>query len=188
MEVCVPTASDRIACGRPGEAHDRGSSAELARWLARLALMLAIVAPFPAVAVAADVPPADHSTLQRQVAATERAFAKTMADRDLAAFGRFVSQEAVFVSEGKSLVGRQQVIDGWRKLYEGARAPFSWEPRTIEVLDSGGLALSRGPVHDAAGKLVGTYTSIWRLEAPDTWRIVFDSGCEICARCAVDTH
>lgn len=187
MQPCLPTTSDRIASGRPSEAHDRGSYLELACWLARLALILAI-APFPAVTVAADAPPGDHSKLQRQVAATERSFAKTMADRDLAAFGRFISQEAVFVSEAKSLRGRQQVIDGWRKLYEGASAPFSWEPRTIEVLDSGGLALSSGPVHDAAGKLVGTYTSIWRLEAPDTWRIVFDSGCEVCARCAVDTH
>jgi ketosteroid isomerase-like protein len=143
---------------------------------ARLVLMLAI-APIPAVTVAADAPPTDQSPLQQQVAATERAFAKTMADRDLKAFGSFVSQEAVFVSGAKSLRGRQQVIDGWRKLYEGPSAPFSWEPETVEVLASGRLALSKGPVHDAAGKIVGRFMSIWRLEAPNTWRIVFDSGC-----------
>ena len=154
---------------------------------APLALNLAL-APIPAVTVAADASPAHQNPLQQQVTATERAFAKTMADRDLVAFGRFISREAVFVSGAKALRGRQQVIDGWRKLYEGASPPFSWEPQTVEVLDSGRLALSSGPVHDAAGKLVGTYTSIWRLEAPDTWRIVFDSGCEVCARCAVDTH
>lgn len=169
------------------EVQDRNSSRELACWLTRLALILAI-GPVPAVSVAADAPSTGQSSLQQQVAATERAFAKTMADRDLAAFGRFISQEAVFVSGAKPLRGRQQVIEGWRKLYEGASAPFSWEPQIIEVLDSGHLALSRGPVHDAAGKLIGTYTSIWRLEAPDAWRIVFDSGCEVCAQCAVDTH
>jgi ketosteroid isomerase-like protein len=180
------TASGHGASRSPHEVQDRDSSRERACWLTRLALILAI-GPVPAVTVAADAP-TDQSPLQQQVAATERAFAKTMSDRDLAAFGRFISQEAVFVSGAKPLRGRQQVIDGWRKLYAGASAPFSWEPQTIEVLDSGGLALSRGPVHDAAGKLVGTYTSIWRLEAPATWRIVFDSGCEVCAQCAVDTH
>src|SRR5215470_12877138 len=91
---------------------------------ARLALILAL-APVPAVAVAADAPPVYQNPLQQQVTETERAFAKTMADRDLAAFGRFISEEAVFVSGAKSLRGRRQVIDGWRRLYEGANAPFS---------------------------------------------------------------
>ena len=151
------------------------------------ALVLAVVS-VSAVSLAAEMPPANQDSLQQQVAGTERAFAKTMADRDLAAFGRFISPEAVFISGGKTLRGRQQVIDGWRKLYDSANAPFSWEPQTVEVLDSGRLALSSGPVHDSAGKLIGTFTSIWRLEAPDTWRIVFDSGCEACARCAADSH
>ena len=156
--------------------------------LAASAVSILILAPIPAVTVAADVRPPNQNPLQQQVAVTERAFAKTMADRDLTAFGRFISQEAVFVSAAKLLRGRQQVIDGWRKLYEGPSAPFSWEPETVEVLDSGRLALSSGPVHDAAGKLVGKYTSIWRLEAPNTWRIVFDSGCEVCVHCAADTR
>jgi ketosteroid isomerase-like protein len=154
--------------------------------LAAALVTVLVLVPIPAVTVSADAPSAKQN-LQQQVATTERAFAKTMADRDLPAFGRFISQEAVFVSGAKSLRGRQQVIDGWRKLYAGPSAPFSWEPETVEVLDSGQLALSSGPVHDAAGKLVGKFTSIWRLEAPNTWRIVFDSGCDVCPRCAADT-
>ena len=159
-----------------------------ARVLAAPAVTIVVLATIPIASIAADVLPANQNPLQQQVAVTERAFAKTMADRDLTAFGRFISQEAVFVSGAKTLRGRQQVLDGWRKLYEGPSAPFSWEPETVEVLDSGRLALSSGPVHDAAGKLIGKYTSIWRLEAPNTWRIVFDSGCEVCARCAADTR
>jgi ketosteroid isomerase-like protein len=155
-----------------------------ARALAASAVTIVVLAPN----IAADLPPANQSPLQQQVAATERAFAKTMADRDLTAFAHFISKEAVFVSGAKTLRGRQQVIDGWRKLYEGPSAPFSWEPQTVEVLDSGRLALSSGPVHDAAGKLIGRFTSIWRLEAPNTWHIVFDSGCEVCARCAAGAY
>jgi len=170
----------------PGDLHPRSRLISRACVLAAPLVTLLVLAPAPAVTGSADALSAKQN-LQQQVATTERAFAKTMADRDLPAFGRFVSQEAVFISGAKSLRGRQQVIDGWRKLYAGPSAPFSWEPQTVEVLDSGQLALSSGPVHDAAGKIVGKFTSIWRLEAPNTWRIIFDSGCDVCPRCAADT-
>jgi ketosteroid isomerase-like protein len=118
--------------------------------------------------------------LQRQVADTERAFAKSMADRDHAAFVSFLSEETVFFSGGKALRGKQQVADAWKRFYDQPAAPFSWQPETVEVLDSGMLALSTGPVRDAQGKLFATFTSIWRLEAPGTWRIIFDKGNAVC--------
>lgn len=122
----------------------------------------------------------DKAELQRQVFATERAFAKTMADRDHAAFSGFLSQEAVFFGSSRVLHGKQEVADAWRKLYETPAAPFSWEPAQVEVLDSGTLALSTGPVRDAQGKLIATFSSIWRQEAPGVWRIVFDKGSDVC--------
>jgi len=48
------------------------------------------------------------------------------------------------------------------------------------VLDSGTLALSSGPVFDPDGKQIATFNSIWRLEAPGQWRIVFDKGSAAC--------
>ena len=118
--------------------------------------------------------------LQRQVADTERAFAKTMATRDHAAFTTFLSAEAVFFTGPKPLHGKQQVADAWKRFYEGSAAPFSWEPAEVEVLESGTLALSSGPVRDPSGKLIATFTSIWRLEAPGVWRIIFDKGNAAC--------
>ncbi len=115
-----------------------------------------------------------------QVMATERAFAKTMADRDQPGFARFISAQAVFFSGEKPLRGKSRVVERWLNFFKDPRAPFSWEPATVEVLESGNLALSSGPVRDPAGKLIGTFTSIWRLEAPHTWRIVFDKGSEVC--------
>jgi hypothetical protein len=35
-------------------------------------------------------------------------------------------------------------------------------------------------VRDSKGKLIGRFTSIWRLEAPGVWRIIFDKGNEVC--------
>jgi len=119
---------------------------------------------------------ADHDELRRQVMAVERAFAQTMADRDLRAFAEFVSDEAVFFSGPAPLRGKEQVVGWWARFYEGAEAPFSWEPAEVEVLASGQLALSSGPVRDPSGKLIARFTSVWRLEAPGRWRIVFDKG------------
>lgn len=119
-------------------------------------------------------------SLQQQVIDTERAFAGTMAARDHAAFTTFLSDETIFFSGEKPLHGREQVAAYWKRYFEAADAPFSWEPERVEVLDSGTLALSTGPVHDPEGKLIGTFTSIWRLESPRTWRIVFDKGNDVC--------
>lgn len=129
---------------------------------------------------AMTLPRTNTADLQRQVADTERAFAKTMATRDHAAFATFLSAEAVFFTGPKPLHGSQQVADGWKRFYEGPAAPFSWEPGEVEVLESGTLALSSGPVHDPSGKLIATFTSIWRLEAPGVWRIIFDKGNAAC--------
>lgn len=117
--------------------------------------------------------------LAQQVRATETAFARTMADRDLTAFTSFLADEAVFV--GRSVLrGRAAVAEGWKPLFEGKEAPFSWAPEVVEVLDSGTLALSSGPVLDPKGERVGTFNSVWRRESDGRWRIVFDKGCPPC--------
>lgn len=126
-------------------------------------------------------PPAPGTPeLRQQVMDTERAFARTMATRDHAAFVAFLANEAVFFSGPQPLHGKRQVADWWRRYFEPAEAPFSWEPEQVEVLESGMLALSSGPVRDAQGKPIATFTSIWRLEAPGVWRIVFDKGNAVC--------
>ena len=129
---------------------------------------------------AAAPPQPDRAELTRQVADTERAFAKTMADRNQAAFATFLAPEAIFFAGTKALRGKQAVVDAWKPFYDTPAAPFSWKPETVEVLDSGNLALSSGPVFDPSGKHVATFTSIWRMEAPGVWRIVFDKGNEVC--------
>src|SRR5258707_523240 len=106
--------------------------------------------------------------------ATQRGFPGTIAERGQTKFFRFISAEAVFFCADNPLHGKSTINAAWAKYFKEPSAPFSWEPMQVEVLDSGTLALSSGPVKDGAGKLIGTFTSIWRLEAPNTWRIVFD--------------
>ena len=142
------------------------------------------VAALVAAAVGLSAAAAAESTaeLQAQVRASERAFAKTMADRDHAAFVSFLSEEAIFFSgpQGAALRGRQAVADRWKAFYEGPQAPFSWEPEQVEVLDSGAIAFSSGPVYDPDKKRIGTFNSVWRREKDGKWKIVLDKGCPPC--------
>jgi len=137
-----------------------------------------------ALAALAQLAAAAGPDLPKQVADAERAFAKTMADRDFTAFQAFLADEAIFFSGERANRGKAAVAQAWKGLYDGKAAPFSWEPEHVEVLDSGKLAHSSGPVRDPSGKIVGRFNSIWRLEAPGTWRVVFDKGCDVCQQCA----
>ncbi len=136
-------------------------------------LLLVLVLPFT---LLAQDSPAD---LRKQVRERELAFAKTMADRDHAAFTSFVSEEAIFMGK-TALRGRVAVAEGWKRFFEGLQAPFSWEPERVEVIDSGTLAISSGPVRDPAGNRTGTFNSTWRRESDGQWRIVLDIGCPPC--------
>ncbi|MES2259237.1 MAG: nuclear transport factor 2 family protein [Pseudomonadota bacterium] len=131
-------------------------------------------------AAGAGAAPAGNADLKQQVADTERAFAATMQRRDHAAFTAFLADETIFYSGPTPLRGKEQVAAFWKKFYTGPQAPFAWEPDQVDVLDSGTLAHSSGPVYDPQGKLIARFNSVWRLEAPGTWRIVFDKGQDIC--------
>ena len=138
-----------------------------------LALLVTMTVFAPGALPGQSPPPA---SLTRQVFAAESAFAASMADRDTAAFARFVSPEAVFF--GRTVLrGKAAVVDGWRRFFEGPAAPFSWKPEVVEVLESGTLALSSGPVLGPDGKQIGTFNSIWRREGDGGWRVIFDKGC-----------
>jgi ketosteroid isomerase-like protein len=99
-----------------------------------------------------------------------------MADRDFDAFRTFLSPEAVFFRGNEPLRGSAEVAHAWAAFFDGAQAPFSWSPDVVEVLESGSLALSSGPVRGPSGEDVGRFNSIWRKDADGVWRVVFDKG------------
>ena len=121
------------------------------------------------------------ATLTDQVRATETAFAKTLADRDLAAFERFLAPDAVFIDDPVAR-GPAAIVAAWRGYFASDQAPFSWLPEVVEVLESGHLALTSGPVYSPGGARIGTFNSVWRRERGGAWRIVLDHGCPAC-RC-----
>jgi ketosteroid isomerase-like protein len=148
--------------------------------MARAILVALSASTLLAGALPGQASPATPAVLTRQVFAAESSFAATMASRDSIAFAAFVAPDAIFFGEKSVLRGKPAVVDGWRALFAGPAAPFSWKAETVEVIASGSLAHSSGPVHDAEGRQIGTFNSIWRREADGTWLVVFDKGCPVC--------
>ena len=118
-----------------------------------------------------------RAELTRQVQAAESSFAATMARRDHAGFTSFLADEAVFFGRSGPIRGKAAVAADWKGFFEGPVAPFSWRPEVVEVLDSGTLGLTSGPVFAPDGKRVGTFNSLWRREGGGAWKIIFDKGC-----------
>lgn len=124
--------------------------------------------------------------LARQVRDAENGFAATMAARDYKAFATFIADDAVFFGgDNKAFRGKAAVLESWKGFYVKPDAPFSWRSESVEVLDSGKLAHSSGPVMNPKGARVGAFNSIWRRESDGSWKVVFDKGCDAC-NCAKD--
>ncbi len=141
---------------------------------------MAVVSLWAATSGIAGAVPLSNAELKKQVEDTERAFAATMKARDHVAFASFVAEDAVFFNGPTPLRGKAAVGAFWKKFYGKGEAPFSWEPDQVEVLASGNLAMSSGPVYNPKGKLISRFNSVWRLDAQGKWKVVFDRGEEIC--------
>lgn len=142
-------------------------------WQARVAAVAAAAAAFGGDAAAQG---AALDAWRAEVFAAERAFAKTMADRDHAAFGQHLADDAVFF-DGKAVAqGRAAVLAAWKPFFDGPQPPFSWQPDQVEVLASGQLALSTGPVRNSQGQIIARFNSIWQRGPDGRWRVVFDKG------------
>jgi len=130
-------------------------------------------------AVAGSAAAEDLAALATQVRATEIAFAKTLADRDVKAFRAMIAPDVIWLAD-QPLRGPDQVLTRWQKFFDAPQPPFSWSPELVEVQEGGKLALSTGPVLNPAGKRIATFTSIWRREPSGEWKIIFDRGSPDC--------
>lgn len=148
--------------------------------LLALALPLAGCASLPAAAPAVEPAIVDVAALEAQARATETAFARTMADRDLDAFAAFIAEDAIFSPGPNTLRGKAAIVAAWSKYFEGEQAPFSWRPETVVVNATGTLAATKGPVFDPSGTPIAEFRSTWRREADGSWKVVFDDGTCLC--------
>src|SRR3954469_12827365 len=116
---CSSVPPEAAASRRPPPegAETWGGPAFLSSVRAALALGVAMLT-----GCAGTAPAPDNTELRDQVMATERAFARTMATRDFAAFASFLSDEAVFFGASKVMRGKEQVAAAWKPFYEKPQA------------------------------------------------------------------
>lgn len=145
-------------------------------------LLVAFVLAAAGCASAPTAKATSHTALVQEVTEAELAFATSMATRDFEAFLSFISEEAVFLNGGQPLRGKAAIAAQWKRHFEGPNAPFEWRPDLVEVLPSGNLAQSIGPVSSNDGTVIARFYSTWRKEADGRWRVVFDNGYDVC-RC-----
>ena len=149
-----------------------------ARLLQVLVALQAVMTAGPCIAQATSGERLEDTV--REVMDVERAFARTMADRDLKAFSGFVAEDAVFRDGKKLLVGRNAVVEGWHDLFQPGPPPFSWEPDRVTVDKAGATAVSSGPVRGSTGEIVARFTTIWRkqvtAEGNARWQAIVDQG------------
>jgi len=114
----------------------------------------------------------DYQALAKQV---EHDFAQTMAERDFKKFSSFIDDNAIFISKNTAR-GKAAVLEQWSRFFETKEAPFSWEQEWVEINEVEKLAFSHGNVYAPDGKIIGKFSSIWKLKENGEWRIVFDKG------------
>lgn len=148
----------------------RGIAMHTPGWLSVLACASTL-----GMTVQAQAPSAVEAA-RTEVWAAERAFARSMAERDFAAFGRWIADDTLFFGGRSVLRGKAAVLEGWKAFFDGPSAPFSWEPDQVEVLASGQLALSTGPVRNPQGEPIARFNSIWQRQGDGRWLVIFDKG------------
>jgi len=120
--------------------------------------------------------PAAAADRAEEVRATEIAFAKAFADRDVKKFFAYLADDAQFLGRSNAMRGKQQVIAVWSGFFKPEVAPFRWQPERVVTNASGDLGFSTGPVLDEAGVQTGTFTSTWIRQPDGSWKILFDRG------------
>lgn len=117
-----------------------------------------------------------------EVRCREIGFSKSVEAQDHESFRAFVDPDARFVNNAV-LKGNEAIADAWASFFAEDSPRIKWRPQFVEVLESGDLALTRGPYRivdkNEKGELIegwGTFNSVWHLTADGEWLVVFDAG------------
>ena len=140
-------SADGTPCSRPRASASRTDAAYTAVAMNRRTVLSAAALAAPALTASAQ-PGTDIEALQREVWDTEVAFARTMAQRDLAAFERFLSPHTVWWSgqQGTALARQGRRGGGVEAfLRRPAGAVYVGARREAAAIGDGTLATSTGP-------------------------------------------
>jgi ketosteroid isomerase-like protein len=119
---------------------------------------------------------------EQTVRCREIGFSKSVENLNRNQFPMFIDPDARFVGI-KVDRSREAIAEAWRVFFSEDAPLIKWRPQFVEVLESGDLALTRGPYRiidkDESGQPTegwGTFNSVWRLNDDGEWLVVFDAG------------
>ena len=125
---------------------------------------------------------AANEALRHAVTCAEIDFALSVEHGDERAFAEFIHPDARFIGGGISR-GREAVLSTWAPFFDDGGPRLIWRPMIVEVLESGDLALSRGPYrlqttdeNGVAIEVWGTFNSTWQRQSDGRWQVIFDAG------------
>jgi ketosteroid isomerase-like protein len=95
----------------------------------------------------------------------EIGFSKSVENLNRNLFPTFIDPDARFVGN-KVDRSREAIAEAWRVFFADDGPLIKWRPQFVEVLESGDLALTRGPYR----------IIVWRLNDDGEWLVVFDAG------------
>lgn len=129
-------------------------------------------------------PPTPLSAAECDVYRREMSFAKSVEDRDLAAFAEHVHPGAVFLGGPEPLRGRDAVVAAWKSIVSHEAGHLRWHADEVVVGSDPRIAFSRGPatfevLEPAKGKPryhISVFTSVWMKDADGAWRVMYDGG------------
>ena len=128
------------------------------------------------VATSATGNPAD------EVRCREIGFSRSVETQNHELFASFIDSDARFVNN-KVLRAPEAIADAWSVFFADDGPSIRWRPQFVEVLESGDLALTRGPYRiidkNDKGEMTegwGTFNSVWRRTEDGEWFVVFDAG------------
>ena len=120
--------------------------------------------------------------LVEDVRCREIGFSKSVETQDVALFASFIDADARFVSNVVTH-GPEAIAAAWSVFFTESGTTIKWRPQFVQVLETGTLALTRGPyrmvTNTDQGKMMehwGTFNSVWRLQENGEWKVVFDAG------------
>jgi ketosteroid isomerase-like protein len=131
---------------------------------------------------AAIIPVAAMADPASEVRCAEIRFSLAAEARDPEAFRLQLDPDARFAGS-EVFRGPEAISTAWAPFFSAEGPRITWRPQVVEVLESGDLALTRGPYRlETVGKdgeavvRWGTFNSVWRKGADHRWRVVFDAG------------
>ena len=117
-----------------------------------------------------------------EVRCREIGFSKSVEIQDHELFASFIDPDARFVSN-KVTHTPAAIAEAWSVFFAKDGPLIKWRPQFVEVLESGDLALTRGPYRiidkNDEGEMTegwGTFNSVWRRTENGEWFVVFDAG------------